>query len=299
MVKLGATLGRGVLVLGLIATWGLTACSSPTANADVEGRFGTDELQEAIEAAVAENGLVAMPGDAQPPAGTLEDTYSAARVLEDRTPRLITDASIRSMAEAVARADGRSAEEGTAARLMRARILHEAGQLKPAEREDVLRRYSELVSRGCSASQVRACVIAADAVHPLSEDTLPSLTIPVPRDLPEGSEGAELMYRVLSRGEAIENGDDWVSAARGRGLEPLDDAGDTSRPVNLRLWAAAARSALHHELGTQEEKRVQEGLTGLTSCNGVDRLAVSRPGVRECDLDSTLAYYLSGVWGRE
>jgi hypothetical protein len=228
--------------------------------------------------------------------GTLQDTYTASRILEDRTAAIVDDRTEQSMDEVVKLAAQTSSMDELVARLMRASVLDAAGRLPGDERQLALEGYSRLVTAGCRADQALACAIAVDAAYRL-DDQPRQLTMPVPEDLLEDAAGDELIYRVLATNWGVANLGQWVAAARDRGLEPLDDVADSSRPVSLRLWAAAARNVLHPELGTEAEIAVQEHLQGLVSCQGVDGLVVANGGVPSCDLDSTLAYYLSGTWG--
>ena len=71
--------------------------------------------------------------------GTLEQTYIAARLLEDRTKEIFNDKTETSMDEVVNLATTTSQFDGLSARLMRAVILRSANKLDDAERSDVLK----------------------------------------------------------------------------------------------------------------------------------------------------------------
>jgi hypothetical protein len=228
--------------------------------------------------------------------GTLQGTYAAARVLEDRTRNIIDEKSRQSMDEVIVLAERTSPADGTVARLMRAAVLEAAGDLSEADRTVAMEGYSGIAGTPCPTDKTELCVLAADAAFRL-DDQAGQIVIPVPDTLPEGDATDELMYRVLAHSWAVENVDDWVIAAQDRGLDPLRDVSDKSLPSSVRLWAAAARSVLYPELDTEAETRVVKSVDSLVSCQDVDGLAVGDGPGQSCSVDSTLAYYLSGVWG--
>lgn len=228
--------------------------------------------------------------------GTLQGTYAAARVLEDRTRTIIDDKSRQSMDEVIVLAERTSPADGIVARLMRAAVLEATGDLTDTDRASALEGYADIAGTPCPADKTELCVSAADAAFRL-DDQASQVVIPVPEDLPEGDAADELMYRVLAHSWAVQNVDEWITAAQARGLDPLKDISDSSVPNSVRLWAAAARSALYPELDTEAETAVVDGLKGLVSCQDVDGLAVADGPGQSCSVDSTLAYYLSGVWG--
>lgn len=260
---------------------------------------GSTQLQSWLEreaSSMNSYGLVAAESRSL---GTLEQTYIAARLLEDRTKEIFNDKTEASMDEVVNLAATTSQFDGLTARLMRAVILRSANKLDDTERSDVLKHYAEMNKSGCPAGRVRSCLTAADAALQLDDNASP-LRIAVPQDLPDGAVGDELVYRVLSMKWGVANLDEWVSTARTRGIDPLGDVADAERPTGLRLWAASARGAMYPDLSTQQEQGVKEGLQGLTTCDNVERLAIADQGSPEkCSLDSTFAYYLSAVWGIE
>lgn len=262
---------------------------------ELEG-LPTEKLQSWLDdqtSLVSDNGFVET--DVQI-LGTLQGTYAAARVLEDRTKNIVNEKSRKSMDEVIVLAERTSPADGVVARLMRAAVLEAAGELTDADRSAAMEGYSNIIGTPCPADKTELCVVAADAAFRL-DDKAGQVAIPVPETLPEGDSTDELMYKVLAHSWAVKNLDEWVVAAQTRGLDPLKDVSDGSRPSSVRLWAAAARNVLYPELDTEAETTVVKGLEGLVSCKDVDGLAVAdRPG-QSCSVESTLAYYLSGVWG--
>lgn len=228
--------------------------------------------------------------------GTLQGTYAAARILEDRTKSIVNEKTQQSMNEVIVLAEQTSAADGAAARLMRAAVLEAAGDLTDEDRTAALEGYSTIVGTPCPADKVELCLTAADAAFRL-DDQSEAAVIPVPEDLPTGEAADELLYRVLAHSWAVRNVDEWASAASARGLDPLEDVADSSRSASLRLWAAAARNVIHPELNTEAESSVVKGVEGLVTCQDVDGLAVADGPGQSCSVDSTVAYYLSGVWG--
>ena len=262
----------------------------------LKGREST-QLQSWLEQEVNSmnsHGLVAVDSHSL---GTLEQTYIAARLLEDRTKEIFNDKTETSMDEVVNLATTTSQFDGLSARLMRAVILRSANKLDDAERSDVLKHYAEITASGCPSGSVRSCLMTADAALQLDDHASP-LRIAVPQNLPDGAVGDTLVYRVLGMKWGVANVDEWVATAKARGIDPLSDVADAERPTSLRIWAASARGAMHPDLSTQQEEDTKERLQGLTTCDNVERLAMAdQDSPEKCSLDSTFAYYLSSVWG--
>ena len=229
--------------------------------------------------------------------GTLEQTYIAARIMESQTKELFSDKTEKSMNEVVNLATTTSHFDGVVARLMRAAVLNSVGRLDDTERTETLSLYANLSKSDCPTKRVRSCLLAADAALQL-DDTASPLRIDVPQDLPDGAAGNEIVYRVLGMSWSVANTTDWTHVASTRGIDPLVDVADTTQPTSLRVWAASARGAIYPKLSTQQEQEIGEGLQGLTTCNGIERLVIANQRSPEkCSLDSTFAYYLSAVWG--
>ena len=121
----------------------------------LKGREST-QLQSWLEQEVNSmnsHGLVAVDSHSL---GTLEQTYIAARLLEDRTKEIFNDKTETSMDEVVNLATTTSQFDGLSARLMRAVILRSANKLDDAERSDVLKHYAEITASGCPSGSVRS-----------------------------------------------------------------------------------------------------------------------------------------------
>ena len=150
----------------------------------LKGREST-QLQSWLEQEVNSmnsHGLVAVDSQSL---GTLEQTYIAARLLEDRTKEIFNDKTETSMDEVVNLATTTSQFDGLSARLMRAVILRSANKLDDAERSDVLKNYAEITASGCPSGSVRSCLMTADAALQLDDHASP-LRIAVPQNLPTG-----------------------------------------------------------------------------------------------------------------
>ena len=130
----------------------------------LKGREST-QLQSWLEQEVNSmnsHGLVAVDSHSL---GTLEQTYIAARLLEDRTKEIFNDKTETSMDEVVNLATTTSPFDGLSARLMRAVILRSANKLDDAERSDVVKHYAEITASGCPSGSVRSCLTWPRTLH--------------------------------------------------------------------------------------------------------------------------------------